>query len=93
MNDMEKKVRLLIDSLPKDEAGLVKYLGDLGIKGEPSVPAMCPLAKYFRSRGVPDARVSRSEVMLGHFEVVRMPDLLRDFVNNFDHGRYPELRA
>jgi hypothetical protein len=89
MNSQEalQKLNTLGDTADKVAASLET----LGIKGNPGWPSSCPIANYLISCGNDDCNVGTVSFRVG-IEVAWIPASVQDFIHDFDHGKYPQLR-
>lgn len=71
-------------------AVVAEMLRDLGIRGAQRDQGSCPLANYLEIETGRPHRVG-SFVARGVFGDVRLPDVLKAFVAEFDRGYYPDL--
>lgn len=91
MNDLKKRLDLLLDALPKSADEIAKYLKEAGVKGSKMSTANCPLANHFSARGV---RVSVGSSILDNSTgavLEKSPSYVIDFISKFDNGEYPDL--
>lgn len=91
MNEVEKKLELLLDAMPKDLDGLVDYLRAENCKGRVGNVNSCPLANHFKERLGDSVSVSGSSISVGAISK-SAPEHLKKFVKNFDDGKYPDLQ-
>lgn len=76
---------------------IAAYFEEQEVQGFRRKHASCPVARYLHREGpTRSVRVGRwfadweTALQAGHCE---LPDPVRDFVTNFDNGRYPALEA
>jgi hypothetical protein len=79
----------------RDADGIAAFLQVRGIRGLRSMQASCPIAHYLGpAPGLELVYVSWAETECGFGSVrlrIKNPPQVREFISNFDRGRYPEL--
>lgn len=80
--------------LPDTADGIAAYLIERGLRGERDDGCKCPVANYLRAAGLPDPLVDPDDAYISgvdEAERVKLPVHVREFVNRFDDGAWPEL--
>ena len=66
----------------------------MGIRGMIQSGFQCPLAQYMSGPGMCDgAHVSSAAIWLDGKRIMDLPEPLREFIADFDAGKYPDLSA
>jgi len=87
-------VNTLVSDLGSNVKTIAKRLKARGIKGYQGEGSSCPLANYFLDCGFDEVSVPDSDVVEMFRlddELFPMPKAFRNFVSQFDDGKFPEL--
>jgi hypothetical protein len=86
-----------LDKLGDTKEKIRSSLLGMGIKGYKARTRMCPVAKYLRNEGFPNAEVCGDHVCneddFTPTCLIAMSPIMVAFINAFDHGNYPELES
>lgn len=95
-----KTATLLLAELGATPDEVAAKLKDLGIQGYTESPSDCPIARYLRLCGQKSYAVQNTiaEVydepdFAGSASKVPLPTAVIAFIEDFDKGRWPELKA
>jgi hypothetical protein len=91
MNKIEQLLRQMGDTAEK----VAQYLHTNGISGIPNHPGYCPVSKYLRANGVESATTGIRDAggKVGeHWCSADLPSAVKDFVNRFDLGGFPQVK-
>jgi hypothetical protein len=89
MNSQEALQQLLTLGDTADQ--VAASLETLGIKGNPGRPGSCPITNYLVSCGANDCCVGAVSFRIGK-EVQFLLEPISQFIDDFDHGKYSQLR-
>lgn len=82
--------------LPDTAEGIAAFLGEKESRGKRCDGWQCPMASYLTSLGFPDPFVQPDFVQVKNedgwgYQEPPTPIALRDFIERFDDGEWPEL--
>ena len=87
-----ERLKAALDALPTTGPDdVAKFFTDRGIKGYLEDPGWCPTAYYLRCCGFTSPCVGENGVFTEDASFTALPYSVRQFVESFDGGEYPDL--
>lgn len=90
--ELKSRVEQLLDGLGDDGDAVAEHLKTLGVTGVPKDGHACPIYNYLRANDIALAAVDIESIDFddGWMDT---PPAVRDFIEDFDDGYFPELEA
>lgn len=95
---MSRKVQRMLHHLGQTADQVAASLNAMCIRGNPQDPNNCPVTNYLMQKAhVQRCWANKSTVIfmsrwLGTHMEVKLPTAVKEFVDAFDHGKYPSLQ-